>query len=322
MTLNVLVRGNINDVIKDSIVASASSQMLEDVLKGSISLDFSIYNRDEELYIHIINEDGYLICDGKINHSINENEKINCIYDTDLLKNGDNTFFITVYSVRKNNIVLQTTSHFYYNKGLLSYQSKIINNIIKNKNKWMIVAISILVGSSTTYYFQSKSSKLQLINKNNNNPFQISKPVIYKKSNNLNNIYTSLKNKSSQILHTNTIRYSAFLLGGFLFLSKSKVDSTKKISTNKNSITNNNKDIPIYYINKSPPTSNKININNNIKKYIQSINIDTNQIIYKLFIATTIMLTQNILILFKITPVTHNNIVNNNIPNNFIPLFK
>ncbi|KAJ1440571.1 hypothetical protein B484DRAFT_443345 [Ochromonadaceae sp. CCMP2298] len=91
---------------------NSGEQSLEDAIKGSLSLDFSVYNKDDELYVNIINEDGYRICDGKI--SRRNLEQIRCTYDKDLLRYGDNTFFITVYSTKTNNIILQTTSHFFY----------------------------------------------------------------------------------------------------------------------------------------------------------------------------------------------------------------
>eukprot|EP00600_Ochromonadales_sp_CCMP1393_P000188 CAMPEP_0174985466 /NCGR_PEP_ID=MMETSP0004_2-20121128/18355_1 /TAXON_ID=420556 /ORGANISM="Ochromonas sp., Strain CCMP1393" /LENGTH=592 /DNA_ID=CAMNT_0016238113 /DNA_START=67 /DNA_END=1845 /DNA_ORIENTATION=+ len=131
-----------------------SEQSLEDAIKGSLTLDFSIYNRDDELYINIINEDGYRICDGRI--SRRNIEQIKCTYDKDLLRYGDNTFFITVYSTKSNNIILQTTSHFFYDHSP-TFVSKAIG-FLKRKKKIIIgaVPVALVVAANAHHYLRSR----------------------------------------------------------------------------------------------------------------------------------------------------------------------
>ena len=119
-------------------MGSPASEKFEEAIKDSIALDFSIYNRDEEFYINIISEDGYKICDGRISRS--SLDEISCIYDKELLRHGDNTFFITVYSTRRNNIVLQTTSHFFYDEEY-SFLER-VKTLAKNKKTWLTLGVA------------------------------------------------------------------------------------------------------------------------------------------------------------------------------------
>lgn len=94
------------------VVHAVSGHDVEDALKDAIEIDFSIYNRNDEFYITILSEEGYTICEGKVSRTILD--QIHCAYDKDVIKYGDNLFFITIYSLKKKEIVAQKTTHFYY----------------------------------------------------------------------------------------------------------------------------------------------------------------------------------------------------------------
>lgn len=92
---------------------------MDDILSDSITFDLHVTDRNDELHVNIINEDGFLICDGRISSIQQNGPPINCVHDTKLLKNGENTLFITVFSTRRNSIILQTTRRFNYIKPVL-----------------------------------------------------------------------------------------------------------------------------------------------------------------------------------------------------------
>ena len=103
----------------------SSDASMDDILSDSITFDLHVTDRNDELHVNIINEDGFLICDGRIS-SIQQNNgpPINCVHDTKLLKNGENTLFITVFSTRRNSIILQTTRRFNYIKPVIPLVKK------------------------------------------------------------------------------------------------------------------------------------------------------------------------------------------------------
>ena len=120
-----------NDVSTVTTVSSGSSDKtygsdasMDDILSDSISFDLHVSDRNDELHVNIINEDGFLICDGRISSIQQNGPPINCVHDTKLLKNGENTLFITVFSTRRNSIILQTTRRFNYIKPVLSLVNK------------------------------------------------------------------------------------------------------------------------------------------------------------------------------------------------------
>lgn len=84
----------------------------DDMIKDAISVDFSVYNRDEELFVNIINQDGYRICSANINR--HSREQANCTLQKELLRDGDNTYFVTVYSLKNKTILQESVVHFFY----------------------------------------------------------------------------------------------------------------------------------------------------------------------------------------------------------------
>jgi hypothetical protein len=102
----------------------SSDASMDDILSDSITFDLHLTDRNDELHVNIINEDGFLICDGRISSIQQNGPPINCVHDTKLLKNGENTLFITVFSTRRNSIILQTTRRFNYIKPVLPLVKK------------------------------------------------------------------------------------------------------------------------------------------------------------------------------------------------------
>lgn len=127
-------------------VKEAKVAAVENALKMAVQLDFSLYNKNEEFYISILTEDGYKICDGRLSKAMLE--KIECAYDKAMLRRGDNIFFITVFSTKKKEIVMQTTSHFYYDGPVQSPLVSQIANAMKNP---MVVG-SLAAGGSLWLY--------------------------------------------------------------------------------------------------------------------------------------------------------------------------
>ena len=95
-----------------SVSSAGQGKDVEHALKDAIEIDFSIYNRNDEFYITILSEEGYTICEGKVSRTILD--QIHCAYDKDVIKYGDNLFFITIYSLKKKEIIAKKTTHFYY----------------------------------------------------------------------------------------------------------------------------------------------------------------------------------------------------------------
>lgn len=86
---------------------------LEETIRGSLSLDFNMHSRDEDLYVLIINQDGYEVCKGMINRQ--NIDQIRCTFSKDILNRGDNKFDITVYSPKNRVLVLKSSTIFNYN---------------------------------------------------------------------------------------------------------------------------------------------------------------------------------------------------------------
>ena len=101
-----------------------SDASMEDILSDSISFDLHVADRNDELHVNIINEDGFLICDGRVSSIQQHVPPINCVHDTKLLRNGENTLYITVFSTRRNSIILQTSRRFNYIKPVISSVDK------------------------------------------------------------------------------------------------------------------------------------------------------------------------------------------------------
>ena len=83
--------------------------------QNSIALELVIFNRDEEFFVKIVSEGGDTICEGKFSRS--SADRVKCSYDTNILKDGDNSFHVTIHSVATNELVLDTVSHFFYEAG-------------------------------------------------------------------------------------------------------------------------------------------------------------------------------------------------------------
>lgn len=83
--------------------------------QNSIALELVIFNRDEEFFVKIVSESGDTICEGKFSRS--STDRVKCSYDTSILKDGDNSFHVTIHSVDTNELVLDTVSHFFYEAG-------------------------------------------------------------------------------------------------------------------------------------------------------------------------------------------------------------
>lgn len=79
---------------------------------NSIALELVIYNRDEEFFVSILSEEGSTICQGQFSRF--SADRVKCSYDTNILRDGDNSFHVTIRSVATKEIVLDTISHFFY----------------------------------------------------------------------------------------------------------------------------------------------------------------------------------------------------------------
>jgi hypothetical protein len=130
-------------------IDAANMEAMEEALKGAIQLDFSLYNKNDEFYISILTEDGYKICDGKLSKSMFD--EITCSYDKNILKHGDNVFFVTVYSTKRKEIVMQTTTHFYYSGGN-DTKTKLMKLIKSPKVLWSASAATALGSTGLVYY--------------------------------------------------------------------------------------------------------------------------------------------------------------------------
>jgi hypothetical protein len=78
----------------------------------AIALELIIYNRDEEFYVRIMSEEGKVICAGQFSRF--NADRVKCSFDTAILRDGDNSFHVTIATVATNEIVLDTISHFFY----------------------------------------------------------------------------------------------------------------------------------------------------------------------------------------------------------------
>lgn len=83
--------------------------------KNAIALELIIYNRDEEFFVTIRSEEGKMICQGQFSRF--SADRVKCSYDTAILKDGDNSFHVTIRAVATNELVLDTISHFFYDSN-------------------------------------------------------------------------------------------------------------------------------------------------------------------------------------------------------------
>lgn len=106
--------------------------------QNSIALELVIFNRDEEFYVKIVSESDETICEGRFSRS--SADRVKCSYDTSILKDGDNSFHVTIRSVATNEIVLDTTSHFFYEAGTV-----VPNSLSDNVSEYWEIVISIAI---------------------------------------------------------------------------------------------------------------------------------------------------------------------------------
>ncbi len=102
---------------------------------GALSMELTVKNNDEQYYVIVVSEEGVKICD-KIFSAVN-GDNVKCSYDKTMLKHGDNTFIITIFSVEKKKIVLRTKSHFFYegNKNVdVTDLSDMFSTVLEHKN--------------------------------------------------------------------------------------------------------------------------------------------------------------------------------------------
>ena len=95
-----------------AVTGDSVEKALEETIRSSLSLDFNLYNEDEDLYVLIINQEGYEICKGMA--SWQRVDQIRCTFSTDILSPGINKFDITVYSPKNRVLVLKSTVDFNY----------------------------------------------------------------------------------------------------------------------------------------------------------------------------------------------------------------
>lgn len=108
--------------------ASGVETALQETIKDALSIDLSLYNREEELFVNVINQDGYRICSAKINkHSHGD---LDCKKDG--LRGGDNTFFVTLYSLKNKTILKEAVTHFHYDNMDSTWLSKAIHGAHNN----------------------------------------------------------------------------------------------------------------------------------------------------------------------------------------------
>lgn len=106
--------------------------------QNSIALELVIFNRDEEFFVKIVGEGGDTICEGKFSRS--SADRVKCSYDTNILKDGDNAFHVTIHSVANNELVLDTVSHFFYEAG-----SIVPSSLADEVSEYWEMAFSILI---------------------------------------------------------------------------------------------------------------------------------------------------------------------------------
>lgn len=80
--------------------------------QSAIALELVIYNRDEEFFVSILSEEGSTICEGQFSRF--SADRVKCSYNTDILRDGDNFFHVTIRSMATKEVVLDTISHFFY----------------------------------------------------------------------------------------------------------------------------------------------------------------------------------------------------------------
>lgn len=94
--------------------ASRDSDNEEDVYNppsaATISLDLSMYNRDEKFYLTVRVDDGTQVCAD----TFSRDERTKCKYDVSVLKHGWNNFHVTIYSLDQQEIVYQKVEKFHY----------------------------------------------------------------------------------------------------------------------------------------------------------------------------------------------------------------
>ena len=94
--------------LKDEDVRLKVFSPVSEVDQRAVDLELKNNNQDEEFLVSIVSENGAKIYEGQF---IN---KVKCTYNTRNLKDGDNTFHITIRSVETNEIVFHAIHHFVY----------------------------------------------------------------------------------------------------------------------------------------------------------------------------------------------------------------
>lgn len=94
-----------------SAVATEDNAIQQALEKG-VQIDFSMFNKHNELNIEVVTEDGYQMCNGKVSKT--GASQVVCNYGKEMLRHGNNTIYVKVTSTKTNEIISQSTKQFYY----------------------------------------------------------------------------------------------------------------------------------------------------------------------------------------------------------------
>ncbi|RYH13650.1 hypothetical protein EON65_35120 [archaeon] len=132
-------------------VAAAEDDAIQQALEKGVQIDFSMFNKHNELNIEVITEDGYQMCNGKVSKT--GSSQVMCNYGKEMLRHGNNTIFVKVTSTKTNEIVSQSTKQFYYEgtvdqKGMALFE-----------HPWVFLGgAAVGTGSFLLYAFKNQAS--------------------------------------------------------------------------------------------------------------------------------------------------------------------
>ena len=110
--------------------------------QNAIALELIIYNRDEEFYVNIKSEEAKTICEGSFSRF--STDRVKCSYDTTVLKDGDNSFRVTIRSETTKEIVFDTISHFFYDSNRI-VDGSFVDSMSENWDTITAVVLVVLI---------------------------------------------------------------------------------------------------------------------------------------------------------------------------------
>lgn len=152
------------------VPASVETSLLEDAILGAVKIDFSIYGRNDDLFLVILTDDGYKLCDGRISGKAPLDGLV-CSFDPRMMSTPRISIVATVYSITKKEIVWQETAEFpnpNFGKGLATRSPSaalmsVVRSLKANKAALAAGILASAGGYGVLAVFKNKTKKTAVV---------------------------------------------------------------------------------------------------------------------------------------------------------------